>query len=199
MLIFSQNASLVSMVSHIEKLAFGEAVARGFRASVTLLPIFLGFLLLQFIVLLIIGFVFSGGAMFDPAVTRVANLILFPFLAYFGCRFVPLVPIVAVEKVYNPIKVVDRAWEMTSGKALGIFVVLVVASLVTFALFAVPTFMISAAEGAAGGASNFVTIMGVLLTFPILWIVMSFISAIMASLHEEITDFDVERLADVFE
>ena len=126
----AQYASLILMASPIHRPTVGDALGAGWRAAPALLLL---------MVVLVVGYVAAAmalglvgtafSAVGDWARTLFA-LLLLPVLAWLGCRLSPLFAVVAVDGVRNPFTAIARAWDLTQGHALTIFLAFVVFMLI---------------------------------------------------------------------
>ncbi len=204
--IFAHFASMTVMGSPVERPAFGEAFGRGLRAGLTLLALSILFYIVYFVAALIVGLVIGFASLASEAAGSALNTVLSIATIYFLCRFAVLVPVIAVERVYNPIKAVNRAWSITDGKVLRVFVVLLLTVMLGGALLALPLGLIASAGGLAetglgdiGGGAAAAAVFGLLLIFP-LFIVFHVLSAVItASLHAQISGQQGDQLSAVFE
>lgn len=201
---FAQQGSMIARASPLLDLEFGEAMGRGFRGSLTYLAILvlyfiasLLFGLVLTLVSLIMSFLGSVGEFIVDAAVLVAYI-------YLACRFCVIVPVITVDKVYNPITAINESWRMTSGHVLRILVVVLIAAVLAFLLFMVPLGVVVAAYGASlgdvglGGAIS--AIITMFFVFGLLYLVFSiFSSALFASLHAEVSDNQVAALGETFE
>lgn len=201
-LLLAQQAAMVTLASPLEEPAFGAALGRGFKSA---LPFFGISVILMIGYFLLTGVTFGlaglAGAAAGPAVGVVLALLFLPLLVYLACRFAVLIPVVAVDQVFNPITAIRRSWAVTKGKVLSILLAIIVFILLTLvalgAPFAVMFGGIFAAQDSEAVAAGF-AIGGVLLFFPLFIAYSIFAAAFTAVLHSEVTDGGAEALEEVF-
>jgi hypothetical protein len=200
-LVLAQQAAMVTLASPLEEPAFGPAMARGFRSA---LPFFVVAVLLTTIYVAFVVAVetATGGAGGEsPAAGTAAGLVLLPVALYLACRFSVLVPVVAVDQVFNPLAAVRRSWVLTRGKVLAILLALIAfAALVTVGL-GLPFLLVFSAlpdGGQGAAASEGMVLAGVLLIVLLFVFVTIFAAAFNAALHSEVTGGGAERLEEVF-
>jgi hypothetical protein len=115
MLIFAQQAALVTMAWPLEDQSFGAAMTRGFRSAVPFFAISLvltfGYMALATLFVLLASVLGEAAAL----VGGVLALLSLPLMVWLGCRFAVLVPVVAVEQVIHPIAALKRCWAVTQG------------------------------------------------------------------------------------
>lgn len=209
LIMLASQAAMAILGSPLNRDSFGDALANGFKSALTLL----GTTLLLMILYFVFGIAYT---LFAAALTIlgdvgaiIAALLLLPAMIYFAMRFAVLVPVIGVEKVFNPLTAIKRTWEVTSGNVLGIFLVTLVVIVAALVLLGVPFFVMFGAVGAIGlsgsdpGAGMGVAAMGaafigLLLFFP-LYIIFSIVSVVINScLHAELTDSEAEDLEATF-
>jgi membrane-anchored glycerophosphoryl diester phosphodiesterase (GDPDase) len=205
-LVLAQQAAMVTLASPLEDGSFGTAMARGFKSA---LPFF------GITVILMIAYVVIGGglALLTAAVglgsetvgvfLAVVMLVLFlPVIIYLGCRMAVLIPVVAVDQVFNPFAAIRRSWAVTRGRALGIFVATLLFVVLTMVIIGLPFLLVFGSllgsEGEPGAAAVGGILLGFLIFIPLIVAYAMFASAYAAALHSVVTDGGSERLEEVF-
>jgi hypothetical protein len=205
-LVLAQQAAMVTLASPLEDGSFGTAMGRGFKSA---LPFF------GITVILGIAYVVIGGGLAAlvaavglgsetvGAFLAVVMLVLFlPVIVYLGCRMAVLIPVVAVDQVFNPIAAIRRSWAVTRGRALGIFLATLAFGVLTLAIIGLPFGLIFgsllSSEGEPGVAAVGGMLLGFLIFIPLLVVYAMFASAYAAALHSVVTDGGSERLEEVF-
>lgn len=201
-ILFGQQGAMVAAATPLERISFGEAFGRGLKSGLTMLGIMVLFLIAYVVVLLVmmlVGLILSFLGTLGGILTA---LIAVAGVAYFACRFSVLIPVIVVERTYNPITAINRTWQITSGKVLSILVVLVVATVAAMIVI-IPVFLILGGvfDPAAGGAEP--GMLSILFAF-VLLIVMSFAilffySSLIASLHAQVSDRQAVEFGKTFE
>ncbi|MDJ0642203.1 MAG: hypothetical protein QNJ15_05250 [Erythrobacter sp.] len=196
---FGQQGSMIAMASPFRRPTFGEAFSLGLKGGLSFLGVVL-VLIVAYIVLALIGALFV--AMLGEVGGIILAILVLPVAIYIGCRFAVLVPVIVVEGVFNPIKAITRTWEVTRGKALGIFVIYLIFTVVAGIALMLPfgiffgSIYASIEAGADPGIGS-VLFMGLL--FMLVFIAFMLITASMvASLHAEISDSQAEDLSETF-
>jgi membrane-anchored glycerophosphoryl diester phosphodiesterase (GDPDase) len=204
-ILIAQQAAMVTIASPLEEPVFGAAMVRGFRSA---LPFFgIG------LIMVLAGLVLSFGitAVFGVSVTQsnsagavivaILPLLFLPLLIYLGCRFSVLIPVVAVDQVFNPFTALRRSWSVTRGKVLRILLALIGFIVLSVLVLGVPYAVLF---GAAFAGNDFPTasiglmLFGFLIFVPLLIAYTMFTSAFTAALHCEVTEGGAERLEEVF-
>jgi hypothetical protein len=202
----AQYASMILIASPAERTTVGAALSAGWRAAPALLLL---------MVVLILAYL-AGGVVFG-LVGRVLGdigggvlaLLLIPVLIWIGCRLAPLFAVEAVDGVRNPITAIGRAWDLTRGHALTIFL----ASLVLLVIFVVicgiallpsigllrsmadPEALVGA-EAAGAAVSGFLLLM---LGFLVVSVVVNMVyCAFIAVVHGTLTGAGGEKAAEAF-
>lgn len=200
-LVLAQQAALVTLASPLEEPAFGPAMARGFRSA---LPFFAVALLLvtAYVALAVAVETATGGEGGEGSQAgTVVGLVLLPVAIYLACRFAVLVPVVAVDQVFNPLAALRRSWVLTRGKVLSILLALIALTALMAVGLGLPFILVFSAlpdGGQGAAASDGVVLAGVLLIV-LLFILVTILAAVFnAALHSEVTGGGAERLEEVF-
>jgi hypothetical protein len=205
-ILLAQQAAMVTLASPLEEPIFGLALRRGFKSALPFIGIVL-LLVLAYGVIMLLSLAVAGAvgaAVSGSAGGVVGTLLIGVGMIFFACRFAVLVPVVAVDEVYNPVTAIRRSWAVTQGKALSILLALLGFGAITLAVLGLPLLMIIGAaaglEGAAEpsvGAIAVIIIAGLAL-IPLFMAYSIYVSAFTASLHVEVTGGGAERLEEVF-
>ncbi|MDJ0978745.1 MAG: hypothetical protein QNI87_09420 [Erythrobacter sp.] len=203
---FAQQAAMTVMASPVERPTFGEAVSRGFKAGLTFLALAILFIIAYSVVGLIVALIFGVAALAGDIGGAVVSILLVPIGVYFSCRFAVIMPVVAVERVFNPIKAINRTWNVTDGRVIGILVVLLINLAAAVALFAIPLVLLFASgvgaasdPGSLGGPAAVLVFVSILLFFPLVIVYQIVSTTMTACLHAEISDDQATRMSEVFE
>lgn len=203
-LLLAQQAAMVALASPLEEPAFGTAMMRGFRSALPFFAIsvilLFGYGLLTVAMLAAIGVSAAGGAS-GGVIAIVLGLASMPLVIFLACRFAVLVPVVAVDQVFNPIAALRRSWSVTRGKVLRILLTLVCfvgASLVMLGVPMALVFAIAYAGQDSTAVSVTAVIIGFLLFIPLTIVFAIFTSTFTAALHCEVTGGGAEQLEAVF-
>jgi len=203
--ILAQQAALVTLASPLEEPAFGAALSRGFRSALPFLGITLIMVLVYFVLVLVLGGVAGLAAAGGGAAGSIlVALLAVPAIIYLGCRFAVLVPVVAVDQVFNPLTAIRRSWAVTQGKVLAIFLAIVgflLASLVALGLpFGLMVYLLGGTGGGSAdpGAAFGMVALGFLVFVPLFIAYSIYAAAFTASMHSEVTGGGAESLEEVF-
>jgi hypothetical protein len=204
-LVLAQQAAMVTLASPLEEPAFGTAMMRGFRSALPFFAIsvllLLGYGVLMIALIAVIGVTAAGGGAAGGLIGGVLGLLSLPLMIFLACRFSVLVPVVAVDQVFNPIRALRRSWSVTRGKALRILLALLSFGAAALVLLGVPFAIIfggvfAGQDSPALGITALV--IGSLLFIPLGAVFAMFTAAFTAALHCEVTGGGAEQLEAVF-
>ena len=205
-IIFAQQCAMAALATPLRRTPFGEAIGIGLKAGVTFIAIaillaiaYLVFGIAYMLVAVVLSLLGSVGAILSV-------LLLIPVLLYFAVRLSVIVPVVAVDGTFNPIKAISRTWSMTSGNALPILAVYAVIIGIALILLGLPFFLmfgsLFAAEAGAGDAAAVAAIGsmigGFFLLVPMFLIYSVVAIVINTCLHAQMTDTQADEVAETF-
>lgn len=197
-ILLAQQAAMVTVASPLEEPSFGAALNRGFKSA---LPFFaIAVLLLLGYFGLSVPFMAIGAGLGLVAETAggLFTLLFLPVVIYFACRFSVLIPVVAVDQVFNPVTAIRRSWSVTRGKVLSILLALAAFVILTLIAFGLPFGLIYGMTTDAPTAGAMVVVTIILVFIPLFIGYSMFTSAFTAALHCEITGGGAEKLEEVF-
>ncbi len=206
-LVLAQQAAMVTLASPLEEPSFGGAMSRGFKSALPFFGIAIVLILAYVAIGGVLGLLIGAAGMGSPDAAGILGglllLAFLPVLIYIGCRLSVLVPVVAVDQVFNPINAIRRSWNVTQGKVLRIFLCTLVFVVISAVIIGVPFLMIfGAALGSSGGEPGAGAIgtmlFGVLIFIPLMIVYTIFASAYNAALHSEVTGGGSEAYEEVF-
>tara|TARA_A100001391_G_scaffold23304_4_gene12817 strand:+ start:19624 stop:20451 length:828 start_codon:yes stop_codon:yes gene_type:complete len=151
-------ATIAQMVGYISLLALlrdrgrptvGEAIAIGAKG---LLPSIAAYLIVTLgLSVLFVAFVALLAAIGVEALIALGGLIAFVVIIYAMIKFSLAAPVIAIEKVTNPITVLKRSWDLTKGNSFRILLFFVLIFLVYFVMSIVAGIVIAGLVAAVGG------------------------------------------------
>jgi len=203
-LLFAQQGSMMALATPLHRTDFGEALMVGLRCIVPFL-----------LVTLLLGVIYGAVALVGVGLSMALGewgviamlLVVIPVIVWLALRLSVIVPVIAVDGTRGPIDAISRTWAMTSGKALGILVVYLVLILVAILVFAIPLLlMVGPLMGLAGGEPSGAAVAGAIggvllgaLAFIPAYLIYSVAStAMIASIHAELTDAPASEAAETF-
>lgn len=174
----------------------GEAIRLGLGGA---LP-YLGAYLLMGLGLGLGGSILFGAAAAAgvPAVAAVVALGLLVAVIYVGIRMSMIAPVVAVDRVRNPIKALRRSWELTrgnTGRILLFFLLLGVAFLVVLIVIMAVAGMALALVAGGEAAKIVAAVISSLLTA----VMTLYFIAVLASIHRQLSGPSAEKVAEAFD
>ena len=195
---FAQNGALLAISSPLKKLTFGEAFNAGIRCALPMLGV-LVLIVFGYLAFALVAGIFT--AVLGKVGLGLLVILLIPVLVFVGARLFLVFPVLAIEKVVNPITAIKRSWELTHGNVIKIILVslvLVVASAILFALLILPFLgTIFAAE--AGAAPSIGAGLGLLVGWLLLIVVLSLVWAAFPSvMHAELAGSTGEDFGATF-
>lgn len=202
-ILMAQQAAMVTIASPLEEPAFGTAMVRGFRSALPFFAVVVVLLLGYIALAALVGVIelAAGGGGSSEVLSAVLALLFLPVMVYLSCRFAVLIPVVAVDQVFNPFTALRRSWSVTRGKVLAILLALIGFILLSLVALGLPfALLFGAAFTGQDSPSTGVVMMivGFLIFVPLLIGYTMFASAFTASLHCEVTGGGADRLEEVF-
>lgn len=125
LLMMAQYASLVVAASPIASATGSEALDAGWRSAPALFLLLIVLVVAYLLCVVVIGL--AGMALSMVAgngIGAVLLLVLLPVVIWLAARLTPLLAVIAVDGVRNPFDAIARAWALTRGHALTIFLAL---------------------------------------------------------------------------
>jgi uncharacterized membrane protein YjgN (DUF898 family) len=118
LVVMAQYASMINVASPLREASFGDAFGAGWRAAPALLLLMIVLIVGYVVVALVLGVLSSA---IGGAGSIVLTLLMLAVVVWLGCRLAPLFAVTAVDGVRNPFTAIGRAWRLTEGHALTIF------------------------------------------------------------------------------
>ena len=133
--------ALLALLTDRARPTVGEALGFGAKG---VLPYFVAQLLVALLVSLAIVVLVGLGALVNVAVAILLGLVGFVLAVYLFVKMSMIAPVIAIEKVLNPLRAVQKSWTLTKGNSLRLFgfyallfLVLVVLTLLAGMLFSI--------------------------------------------------------------
>lgn len=200
-IVLAQQAAMVMLASPLEEPTFGAALSRGFKSALPFFAIAILMLLIYFAVVAAVAALAGAAGLEGGSLASGLLLLVLPVMVYLGCRFAVLIPVVAVDQVFNPLAALRRSWAVTRGKVLRILLAIIAFAAVSLVVLGLPVMLIFGAvftgQDSAGAAAGF-ALLGFVIFIPLLIVYTMFASAFTASLHSEVTCNGSEQLEAVF-
>lgn len=126
---------LLALLTDASRPTVGWALGFGLKALVPYIiaQILLGLIMLGVPILLI-----GLGAAINPGLAALLSIVSLVLLAYIWIKFSLLSPVIAIDKVMNPIAALAQSWRLTKGNSLRIFAffMLLIVSVLVLSLIA---------------------------------------------------------------
>ncbi len=126
---------LLALLTDASRPTVGQALGFGLKALVPYIiaQILLGLIMLGVPILLI-----GLGAAINPGLAALLSIVSLVLLAYIWIKFSLLSPVIAIDKVMNPIAALAQSWRLTKGNSLRIFAffMLLIVSVLVLSLIA---------------------------------------------------------------
>lgn len=191
-----QQGAMIAMASPIQNVTFGEAFTLGLKGGLSFLGVIV-LLMIAYVVVLLLGAGFA--AILGEAGAVILAILILPVAIYLACRMSVLVPVIVVDRVFNPIKAITQTWATTRGNVLGIFLIYVGFTVLALIAIGIPFALLGGMMGAGGEPGVLTLIFGFLIGIAIFIGFTLVSSSMIASLHAEISDTHVEDLSETFE
>ena len=186
---------LLALLTDRTRPTVGQALGIGAKSFIP----YLAAQLLQaiLIVLMFVVVVGIGAATGVKALTALLVIVAIVGAAYLFTKFSLTIPVIAIERVMNPVRAIIRSWRLTKGNSVRLFsfyvLLLIVVLVVTLLLGAV-----SGLVGVAFGATGASIVGGVVSALVNMTFVMVFL-AVLAAVHRQLSGPSAQSLGETFE
>jgi hypothetical protein len=187
--------ALLAMLTDHARPTLAEALGTGVKA---LLP-YIGTMLLQGLLIALVVALPLGAAIASGsgAATAVVGVAAFVGFVYVYVKFSLAVPVIAIDRLFNPVAVLRRSWVLTKGNSLrllGFYMLLFIAVVVISAIAGIVVGLPLALVG--GGAATFGSALIGALTNTAMVIVFM---GVLAAVHQQLSGTPSEALGEVFD
>jgi hypothetical protein len=187
--------AVLALLRDYNRPTVGEALKTG---AVGLLPYLAASLMLGMALVLVLGLLFAlAMAVGGQGLVAVAVIIALPVLFYVMVKFLLAGPVVAIEKVFNPVTVITRSWRLTKGNSfrLALFYVLLI---VCYMVISMVVAMIAGALGLVLGESA-ALIVSAILTGTVSAIATLVLVVVIAAVHRQLAGPSEAAVSATFE
>lgn len=195
-------ASMAHMASPLLQPTFGESFSAGIRAA---LPLLGSTLLLGIGYLAVFGVLGVLGAMAGSdggPLGVILILLIVPVAIYLGCRLSILIPLASVEGIRNPVAIISRSWQLTSGRVLSILGAMLVYIVIAIGLFILAFLPVIGSLGLSGMDSAGPGVGAIVYLFVAALVAMVLVTitgaAMGSAIHAAVADASGERFEDTF-
>lgn len=184
---------LLALLTDASRPTVGEALGFGAKA---LLPYF-GTQLLSAVLLMSIMLVLVGlGTLINPAVGVLLGIVGLVVIAYMMVKFSLSSPVIAIEKSFNPIRVLQRSWMLTKGNSLRLFGFYVLLVLVFIVISAIASMVWAAFSILGDQVGLFASAIGGAILSMAFSVVML---AVLAAVHRQLAGPSAPAVSETFE
>lgn len=189
--------------------AFADAVGRGFKGGLTMFGIMILALIAGVVVPTVLSFVWLIIVLMGSIASTIGGLAVLAGLVYVSCRLLVLLPVIAVDKEFNPISALKRSWSLTRGHIASLLVVSLLLIVLAVVVIGVPfgviaVTLVGPADEFAGGLEGFgdllnAVALSVLSALPFVFAFQFIATALVVAVHARISDRSAEDVAQIFE
>lgn len=187
--------SLLALLRDDAKPTVGEAIMTGVKG---LIPAILTYILYAIGLGILFTALFGLAAVTGvDALAAIAVLLLFPIVIYVSVKVSLSAPVIAIDKVFNPITVLVRSWKLTKGNSFRLFLFFLLLFIVYFVIAMVIGIVmagLAAMLGDMGGKFIQGVLGGALGAFAAVVMV-----AILASVHRQLSGPSTAAVSETFE
>ena len=131
------------------------------------------------------------------ALTVIPAIAIFVAFVYIAIKLSLLAPVIAIEKVYNPLAALMRSWRLTKGNSLRIFAFLALLIIAVVVVSMVLGLIVGLVFGLAGG--EVARIGGGLFNSLLNAVYVVLMLGVLAAIHRQLAGPDAEVLSETFE
>ncbi|GGD58152.1 hypothetical protein GRI62_01650 [Erythrobacter arachoides] len=184
---------LLALLTDAARPTVGQALGFGARA---LVPYIAAQVLVTVIIVLVGGLLVGIGAAINPALAVLLGLVALVMALYLYVKFSLVSPVIAIEKVMNPLRAIIRSWQLTKGNSLRLFFFYFLLVLVALVIFAVASMVLSIFSLAGDEAGLFASAIGGSLIQMALIVVML---GVLAAVHRQLSGGSAPAVRETFD
>lgn len=187
--------ALLALLRDSSRPTVGEALKTGVAG---LLPA-IGAYILLVLGLGLASMLVVGGAMASgsPAIATLAGIVAFVGLVYVGVKVSLAGPVIAIDKVFNPVTVLTRSWRLTKGNSVRLFLFYLLLVIVYIVISAVIGAVLGALSLALGPSAS-LTVSGIVSGVLGAAVTVVFV-AVVAAAHRQLSGPSPEAVSETFE
>ena len=186
--------SLLALLRDDAKPTVGDAIMTGIKGVI---PAFVTYVLFILGLSVLVGAMFALAAVTGvQAVAAIAVILLIPVALYVSVKVSLSAPVIAIDKVFNPLTVLARSWRLTKGNSLRLFLFFVLL-LIVYVVIAMVLGLALGGLAAIAGDIGGKFIQGVLggALGAVATVVMV---SILASIHRQLSGPSVAAVSETF-
>jgi membrane-anchored glycerophosphoryl diester phosphodiesterase (GDPDase) len=188
------SLALLALLRDSTRPTLGEALKLGL---VAFLP-YLGAQLVAGVGIgVVVALLVGGAAAVNQALAVLVMLLVFVGAVYVAVKLSLTMPVIGIERVYNPITALARSWRLTKGNSLRLFFfyfLIIVAGVIVVSVLQMIFGLVFALLGAEGGLIGNGVVSSLLNAA---WV--TIFLAVLAAAHRQLSGPSSAALADVFE
>ena len=185
---------LLALLTDRGRPTVGEALKTGL---ICLIPYLLAQILISIICVLVIMVPIMAGALAGIAGAVLLGIVAVVALLYLVTKFSLTPPVIAIERVLNPITALQRSWQLTKGNSLRLFLFYLLLIIALIVVSIVVGFVV-ALVGVIGGPDSGLIVTGVLNgLFNMLFLAVFL--AVLAAAHRQLAGPSGEAIGETFE
>jgi len=185
--------ALLTLLRDTRRPTVGEALKAGLAA---LLPA-IGFYVIVFVAAVVVGVAVVALTVAVPALLIVAIPVMVIAMLYIAVKLMLVLPVIAIDKVSNPLSAIARSWRLTKGNSLRLFLFFLLL-LIVYIVISIVIGMIVAALGLALGADTALLVNGIIsgVLGAALTVVLV---AVIAAIHRQLSGPSAAAVSETFE
>jgi hypothetical protein len=187
--------TLLSLLRDQQRPTVGQALK---TALVGLVPAIAAYAICIVVLSLAAGVLFGVGAASGNAAVSFVAVSLALALCFYGAVKVSLAgPVIAIDKVLNPLRILSRSWQLTRGNGLRLFAFYLLLGIAYGVLVLVLGIVVGALTVALGPSAG--QIVSALMTGLMSAVATTVFVAILAAVHRQLSGPSAESLGQTFE
>jgi hypothetical protein len=187
--------TLLALLRDRNRPTVGQALG---TALAGVIPAIVAYAIFIFALSVVVGILLAiGGVTGSVAISTIAIVLGIALCFYGGVKMSLAGPVIAIEKVMNPVRVLARSWSLTRGNGLRLLVFYGLLLLVYFVILVVVSIVVGALTVALGQSTGL--IVNALLTGLLSAVATTVFVAILAAVHRQLTGAPAETLGQTFE
>ena len=193
--------ALLALLTDKTRPTVGEALRLAMRALPTVLSATLLFFAGYMSAVLVLAVLGAGLAKASGlgAIVALAVLALIVGVVYSAIRFSLILPVVVIERVFNPVTALSRSWRLTRGNSLRLFAFFLLLTVVYFVIIMVVTMIVMALAVAIAGQGKVSLLIGGVFSGVVGAAASVLLTAILAAIHRQLAGPSSEVLGSTFD
>jgi len=192
--------ALLALLTDKTRPTVGEALRLAIRALPTVLGATLLFFAGYMSAVLVLAVLGAGLAKASGlgAIVALAVLALIAGVVYAAIRFLLILPVVVIERVFNPVTALARSWRLTKGNSLRLFAFFLLLTIVYFVIIMVVTMIVMALAVAIAGQGKLSMLIGGVFSGVVGAAASVLLTAILAAIHRQLAGPSPDVLRSTF-